>query len=202
MNKLFVVGDSISINYGPYIARFLPEGWQYARKTGIPNNTTFAVDDNGGNSNHVLDYLRYRLDVKNDLHPDVLLLNCGLHDIRRDPKTDAITVPIEQYENNLRSIRQLLLSREIRVIWVTTTPVDNAIHLEHESSFIRRNEDVLAYNHVASNIFAQHATIDLYQFTQQLAISGLSLYSDHVHFTELVCQLQGTFLSGALSQLL
>ncbi len=202
MTKLFVIGDSISIGYEPHLANLLPSGWQYARKTRIEGNNTFAVDDNGGNSSLVLSYLQHRLDSSDDFNPDVILLNCGLHDIRRDIQTEDLSVSIEQYESNLRDIRQLVASRGIRLIWVTTTPVDDEQHRQHEFSFIRRNEDVLEYAAIARTIFANDAIIDLYTFTEQLTDAGISIYSDHVHFTEEVCRLQAIFLSDALAQLL
>lgn len=202
MSQLFVLGDSISIGYGPYLANYLPSRWQYARKRGIQGNTTFAADDNGGDSKCVLDYLQYHLDTQKDFQPDVLLLNCGLHDMRRNLDTDTAQVPIAEYEANLREIRQLVTSHALRIIWVTITPVDDEQHRQHESNFVRRNADVIAYAAVAAAIFANDPIIDLYTFTQQLAATSLEIYSDHVHFIEDVQRLQGVFISGALGQIL
>lgn len=199
MTDLFVLGDSISIGYGPHLAQFLPEGLRYARKTRIPGNNTFAVEDNGGDSNRVLQYLRHRLDADESFLPDVLLLNCGLHDIRRDPKSDALQVAIDQYEQNLREIKRLVVSNGIRLAWVTTTPVNDERHRQHEQAFIRRNQDVLDYNAVAEIVFADDTIIDLYTFTRRLGTNGMTLYGDHVHFVDAICQLQAAYVCGALN---
>ncbi len=202
MGNLFVLGDSISMGYGQYLAKYLPEDWHYARKTAIPGNTTFATDDNGGNSERCLHYLQHRLENADDFQPDVLLLNCGLHDIRRDPETDALSIPIDQYDINLRESRRIIVSHGIHIIWVTTTPVDDAQHRQHESSFVRRNQDVLDYATVAAAVFAEDIIIDLYTITQHLGASGMTLYGDHVHFFDEVCRLQGAYIAGALAQAL
>ena len=53
---LHVVGDSISIHYGPYLQTMLTGVMTYSRKT-APDG---SLDDraNGGDSSMVLDYLR------------------------------------------------------------------------------------------------------------------------------------------------
>lgn len=201
MCDLFVLGDSISINYGPHLAQFLPESWRYSRKTRILGNVVFAEDDNGGDSKRVLDYLHHRFETDDSFKPDVLLLNCGLHDIRRDPETDVFQVPIDQYEPNLHETRRLIVSNGIRLIWVTTTPVDDAQHRQHEQAFIRRNQDVLDYNAVAAAVFVDDTIIDLCAFSRRLRANGMTLYGDHVHFVDAICQLQAAYIAGALAQL-
>lgn len=45
---------------------------------------------NGGDSNHCLEYLRGEAKKKDPrIVGAVFLLNCGLHDLRTDPKTGA-----------------------------------------------------------------------------------------------------------------
>ncbi|MEM7108775.1 MAG: hypothetical protein AAF519_11155, partial [Bacteroidota bacterium] len=59
--KIFVIGDSISIHYGPYLAQYLGTDFQYARKGDNGEafkNLDIPVGANGGDSRMVLDYLR------------------------------------------------------------------------------------------------------------------------------------------------
>lgn len=201
MTSLFVLGDSISINYGPYLSALLPDGWHYARKTAIPG-TTFALSENGKDSDTCRQYLEYRF-AQGGFAPDVLLLNCGLHDIKRDPVTDKRQVSAEDYSENLRVMRDLLHAKGIRLIWVNTTPVDDAHHARHSAEFVRRNADVIAVNTAAAAIFDAHSipTIDLYGFTSHLTAIEQPLYGDHVHFTEAVCRMQAAYIAGALVSL-
>ncbi len=80
---LFVLGDSISIQYGPFLAKNLHNVARYDCKSGLPMALKDLDDPqgaNGGDSGMVLAYLRERME-SGGFSPDVLLLNCGLHDI-------------------------------------------------------------------------------------------------------------------------
>ena len=82
--KVFVIGDSISIQYGPYLEQYLHGFYEYDRKRdeGFSSaNLDLPAGANGGDSKMVLDYLKQRLEDPG-FSPDVLLLNCGLHDIK------------------------------------------------------------------------------------------------------------------------
>lgn len=104
MRKIFVVGDSISIHYGPYLERGLRGVMAYDRKGGqaeASRNPDPPADANGGDSAMVLAYLR-RLKDGGGPDADTLLLNCGLHDIKRDPVSGACQVPIDAYARTWR----------------------------------------------------------------------------------------------------
>ena len=81
MKKLFVLADSISMHYGPFLEQYIKGTFEYDRKGKNHEfeNLDIASRVNGGDSSNCLDYL--------ELFPntefDVLLLNCGLHDIKR-----------------------------------------------------------------------------------------------------------------------
>lgn len=194
---LFVIGDSISVHYGPLLARMIGARFRYNRKGGLEADK-FDINDaliNGGDSRRVIEYLQRLIDQK--FHADWLLLNCGLHDVRRDPATDALQVPLEEYQPNLR--RAMEMARQVagRIVWVRTTPVDDAIHRARETSFVRHERDVAAFN-AAADVVAEEqrlAVIDLHGFTAGL---GGTLYEDHVHFVESVRQLQAAFIAGHL----
>lgn len=195
VKKLFVLGDSISIHYGPFLRDMVRDVFEYARKqtTGVGLADGSPADANGGDSALVLAFLRKYLSVAS---PDVLLLNCGLHDLRTDPETRQKQVPPEVYQANLKEILQLV-PRGMRLVWMRTTPVDDETHNSRAVGFQRFGSDVMQYNEVADRLFeaAGVPTIDLYGFTCGL---GGGLFCDHVHFTERVRALQAAFIAGHL----
>ena len=67
------------------------------------------------------------------------------------------------------------------MVWVRTTPCDEAVHNKPTSSFHRFAADGNAYNAAADTIMADAGIpmIDLHTFTVNL---GDDLYCDHVHF--------------------
>lgn len=207
-NTLFVVGDSISMHYGPYLAQYLPTGIAYARKgmgdgfgTADDLDHPSGEDANGGDSSMVLAYLQQRFGAPN-FRPTWLLLNAGLHDLRTDPATGAKQVELDDYRANLSAILELATVHDTPLIWVRTTPVIEAIHNAREMGFQRLEVDVDAYNAAADAIFeaAGCPLLDLHGFTARLG--GAAVFADHVHFTDLVCQLQAAYLAGALAHLL
>lgn len=194
MKKVFVLGDSISIHYGPFLKQMLAGKMAYTRKgeNGVVGDINQATDVNGGDSSHVLSYLQkmQRMDF------DVLLLNCGLHDIK---VVEGRQVEPEEYRENLKQVLELMRERGKPVVWVTTTPVDDEQHKRCIQQFARYNRDVLLYNEIASEVMGTYGVpvIDLYHFTQQLGM-GEGIYADHVHYLESVQKMQAAYLAGAL----
>ncbi|AOT71267.1 SGNH/GDSL hydrolase family protein [Geosporobacter ferrireducens] len=199
--KIFVLGDSISIEYGPYLRECLGKQFDYDRKRGEEAliDLNQPVGANGGDSNCVLEYLREQTEMK--IHYDILLLNCGLHDIRTNIDTKEKQVPQEVYRNNLENIMELCSCSTKKTIWISTTPVDDAQHAKYEKTFRRYNEDIKQYNKIAENIMGQYKIpiIDLYGYTIGL---GNQLYYDHVHYREEIRALQGAFIAENIRLLL
>lgn len=197
-HRIFVIGDSISIQYGPYLKDLLPPRFAYDRKGGDDalRDLDRAVGANGGDSAMVLDYLR-SLQAAGGPAADVLLINCGLHDIKTDPVSGAKQIPIAAYETNLRAV--VALARQLcrTVVWMRITPCDEAVHNNPQSVFHRFAADCLAYNAVADRVMAETgvASIDLHGFTSRL---GGTLYCDHVHFLPEVRRQQAAYLAGWL----
>jgi lysophospholipase L1-like esterase len=195
VQTLHVVGDSISQHYGPYLEQYLAGVFAYSRKEGLPSQPDEPNGANGGDSSLVLRYLN-AVSQRNS-HWDYLLLNCGLHDLRTDPVTQAKQVSPSAYLSNLQQIIPLARTLASRVFWVRTTPVIDAIHNTREKSFLRFAADVEHYNSIADGVMQQHGIpqIDLFAFTHNL---GEDIYLDHVHFREDVRQLQAAFIAGYL----
>jgi lysophospholipase L1-like esterase len=161
---LHVVGDSISMRYGPHLAGMLAGVAQYSRKPVVGDDPESA---NGRDSGAVLAYL-------NGLSPaergdiDYLMVNCGLHDIKRGLADGQPLTPPEQYEDNLRAITRVARAAARRLIWVRTTPVIDAVHNRYpDLEFHRYAADVAAYNAAADAIMldARAPIIDLFGFT-------------------------------------
>ena len=196
--RLFVLGDSISIGYGPYLSHHL-DGFTYARKNpdADPADTS-VTGQNGGDSSHVVAYLRHLLSTgDSSLRGAWLLLNCGLHDIKR--KADGLQVDIHDYVANIEEA--FAIGRELgatRIVWCRTTPVDDAIHASRcDLGVTRLASDVEAYNHAADGACQKNSVdvIDLHAFTLAL---GTDAFSDHVHYTPEACDQQAKFVAAAL----
>ncbi|MFW5858144.1 MAG: SGNH/GDSL hydrolase family protein [Planctomycetota bacterium] len=198
----FVIGDSISIQYGPALERMLAGRFAYARKSGEEEalrDLDHPVGANGGDSSRVLEYLR-ALQAGGGFAPDVLLLNCGLHDIKTDPATGEKQVPLDAYTANLHACAGVLRALGIFTVWVRTTPVDDEQH-NTRAEFHRHAADVAAYNDAADRVWTEAGAplLDLHAFTA--ALGGTEIFCDHVHFTEPVRELQAACIAGYLDAL-
>ena len=154
---------------------------------------------NGGDSGMVLAYLKAKLKTP-DFQPDIVLINCGLHDIKTNVESGKKQVALASYKENLEQIHALLANKGIPMIWVRTTPVDDEQHNSKQQSFHRYAADVANYNEVADKVFRARSVpiIDLHQFTLNL---GEGLFTDHVHFGEDTRTKQAAFISGFLQGL-
>jgi lysophospholipase L1-like esterase len=199
--RLFVLGDSISEGYGPFLESMGRGFFVYARKTGeepgLPERG-LPPWAGGGDSAACLTYLRLRQDT-GGIPADVLLLNCGLHDLKTDPATGAKQVPREQYAANLRELVGVVAELGLRLVWVTTTPVLESSHNGPERPFHRFNRDVDAYNATAGETMREAGApvVDLHGFTANL---GPEVFTDGVHFVPEASARQAAFLVGSLSR--
>lgn len=204
--RLFIIGDSISIQYGPYLEKLVEGTFIYDRKrdsAGAPkatSNLDVPTGANGGDSDMVLAYLRRRR-VHDPIAADVLVLNCGLHDIKTDPVTGAIQVPLSRYEQNLRAIVEEARAMNLRLVWINTTPVIDEIHNTRSKAFHRFARDVAAINASAARIMSAAGVpvIDLHAFSAPLVPEG---FMDHVHYTPDLCEKQAAFIAAEFRRLL
>lgn len=194
MRHYHVLGDSTTYYAFPYLEQAVSGKIQVTRKgMGVYFNGDMNTDSiiNGGDSACVRDYL---------LHDapdfDVLVLNCGLHDIKTVNGIPQRTTA--EYRNNLEAVLAQMESAGKPVIWISSTPVNDALHAEHCKDFSRLDSNVRAYNAIAHEVMAAHGVpeIDLYTFTSQLG--GSEMYRDHVHFTQEVCRKQADYVADHL----
>jgi lysophospholipase L1-like esterase len=200
--RLFLLGDSIMVQYQPVLRSYLPADWVVDSKqdrAGAPpaaNNLDVPTGANGGDSGMVLSYLLTRA-AHDPIRADLLVLNCGLHDLRCDLKTGAKQVTLADYKKNLRAIVDLAVRMRTSLVWVRITPVVDAVHNQPTMAFFRHATDVADYNAAADEIMQESGVpeIDLYRFTGHF-IPGA--YVDHVHYDAATQQRQAAFIAGAL----
>jgi lysophospholipase L1-like esterase len=199
---VYILGDSISIQYGPYLEKYLAGFWRYDRKRGEAEallNLDQPQGANGGDSSMVLDFLQATLKAS-DFHPDLLLVNCGAHDIKTDRATNKTQVPLSGYQDNLRKIVQLCAENKITLVWVQSTHQSDEIHnIRYQASFLRHAKDRIAYDEAARQIMtnAHVPIIHLGDFTCKLGPDD-ELFCDHAHYHETVREKQGIFIAGWL----
>lgn len=189
MAKLLVIGDSISIGYTPHLRRHLAGRFEVTHCEG-----------NGSDSEHVLSRLEGYLADAGDV--SMILVNCGLHDIRRDRGGDGCQVPLAAYERNVRAIFERLAATSATVAWVRTTPVDDDRHAATHDQFDRRSADVDAYNAVADVLAATAgaAVIDLHQAVLDVGVETC-IRDDGVHMTDDGYARLGEYLAGAVRKI-
>ena len=85
VTDIYVIDDSISIQYGPYLEKTVEPELRYARKCGDEalQNLDVPRGANGGDSAMVRSFMESLSSMPN-FHPHILLANCGLHDIKFD----------------------------------------------------------------------------------------------------------------------
>jgi lysophospholipase L1-like esterase len=194
--NIFLLGDSISLQYGPYLEKYLGSRFNIQRKNSDSSafkNLDIPVGANGGDSKMVLDHMRQA--VKDpEFRPDVMLLNCGLHDIKRDHKTQKIAVEEGDYRKNLEAIYQLVSAKKILLIWIRTTGIVDSIHRKN-GGFDRYEKDLKKYNAIADQVFSAHQVpeIDLFTITD---LQGPNRFVDHAHFKPEVRAVQAAYIAG------
>ncbi|MGE4563583.1 MAG: SGNH/GDSL hydrolase family protein [Victivallaceae bacterium] len=192
MKRLFVLGDSISIDYGPELERLTKGIFHYDRKgkNAAPGDLDRGGQANGGDSSNCLAYLRESFPAA-----DLVLLNCGLHDIKI--YGGQRQVADSAYRRNLNAIFKLASTHAVTPVWLRTTPVDDETHRLCCPLFQRFNRDVIACNAIADEVTAAWGVvaIDLYGFTLSL---GPDCYRDHVHFKPEFAAAQARFIASKL----
>ncbi len=197
--KIHILGDSISMHYGPYLEQYVKGVIEYSRKEG-EQDTAISLDRpsgaNGGDSKMVLTYLNSCLQ-NNVIDADYILINCGLHDIKTNIETHEKMVPLHDYENNLKEIIKVVKLLGFKMIWIRTTPCDEKVHNHSEMPFHRFSADCVTYNHAADKIMNTFSVpiIDLHTYTENLLPD---IYDDHVHFKESIREKQALFIADWL----
>jgi hypothetical protein len=174
--RVLVVGDSISGHYMEFLPIHL--GSLVASCTGGADWSEMK----GCSSNRMHAFMRCSelLTAENIDRPDIVLFNCGLHDIMTAraghpdrPEGDQ-AVPPDAYRTNLEQIVALVRDSGAQPVWATTTPIyansDGVVSRTggyEGANFDRSNTTIDQYNAVASAVMAKHGVpiVDLHGFT-------------------------------------
>ena len=202
MVKVFLIGDSISLDYGQYLQEFTDPDIHIYGKPDVEEayvDLDIPLGGNGGDSSMVLEYLQQEQD-ENVMNCDLFFFNCGLHDMKRSKQTDQLQVPLEEYRKNLRAIVDFMQSHKIRTVFINSTPSDETRY-GRMKTFYRKKADVPQYNQAAEEIMKEKnvPVIDLYGFTKALKLEGDDLFRDHTHFCTPVIQLHAAYIAGQIN---
>ena len=180
MNKKSVVliGDSIRLSYQPTVQQALADCAD-----------VWGPEENGGHSVNVLIQLPYWI-LNRQPTPDIIHINAGLHDLKTVYYGGRENVvPLEHYRANVATILRTIRGRtNARVIWATTTPVNDVrCHIPHAqwNYFDRYDADVIAYSAAARDVCRQLnvPVNDLHALVVAAGADRL-LTEDGVHFND------------------
>jgi len=169
VKTIVLIGDSIRMGYQVKVREQL---------AGLAS--VWGPEENGGNSENVLAHLEQWAISR---CADVVHINCGLHDIKREFDQGTAAVPLSAYTKNVRAIlTRLQAGTEANVVWALTTPVNQEWHHRHKP-FDRLETDVVAYNTAASEICRELGVVvdDLFSVVNTAGRDNV-LRQDGIHF--------------------
>ncbi len=195
--RLMLVGDSIAFEYGPYLMKMLEDEYVMYEKEGreiAAQNLDVAVGGNAGDSKNVVRFVK-QMESEGRFNFDLFLFNCGLHDLKRNKPDRALQVPLADYESNLREVVAICKKNNVKAIFVDITPILDSRYGEN-AEFIRKNEDVIAYNEVALKVMKENdiPVIDLNAYTLSLGQLSQTM-RDHAHYYTDIQQKQARYIA-------
>jgi lysophospholipase L1-like esterase/dienelactone hydrolase len=169
--KVVLVGDSIRLGYAPLVAKKL-DG----------KAVVVSPKPNGGDSANVLKHLdEWVIREK----PDVVHINCGLHDLKLSKATGKHQVGPDDYRRNLRQIvERVRKETTATIIFANTTPIHDDRHAKRKAAFDRTEADVARYNAAALDVMraAGVPVHDLHTIVERAGVEAVQL-ADGTHYT-------------------
>lgn len=169
--RVVLVGDSIRLGYAPRVAE---------RLSG--KAIVISPTENGGDSANVLAHLEEWVLRQ---RPDVVHLNCGLHDLKRSKANGSHQIEVDRYAEILRQIvDRLRKETNAALVWADTTPILDDRHARRGAEFDRTEADVRRYNATATKIMSELGVPvdDLHWVAEQEGTERM-LGPDGTHFT-------------------
>ena len=187
--RVLIIGDSISMGYHDVVVSALRDVADVTR-----------VPENGRWSANILEYFDAWVPP---VRPNVVHLNCGLHDIIRRPETNmAPRTALDTYIANVREIVQRIRSASsAEVIWGSTTPTNSDVFFKRTGNE-RRDADVHAYNSAAAWVMRELNVPITDLFSVIDTVGRNELLKDGVHFIERGSQLLGTAVANSVRKVL
>lgn len=168
--KVVLIGDSIRLGYAPRVIERL-EG----------KASVISVPANGGDSSNVLAHLDETIREQ----PDVIHLNCGLHDLKRLKADGTHQVELDRYAENLKKIvARIRAETKAALVFANTTPIVDARHALRKANFDRVEADVKRYNETAEAVMREAGVPvhDLHWVVEQGGAETM-LGRDGTHYT-------------------
>src|SRR4051794_8574362 len=169
--KVVLIGDSIRLGYAQGVTE---------RLSG--KAVVISPPENGGDSANVLTHLdEWVLRQK----PDVVHLNCGLHDLKRSRTDGHHQLELDRYCENLRRIvARIRESTDAALVFADTTPIVDERHARRRAEFDRTEADVRRYNDAAIAVMGELGVPvhDLHWVVEQGAPETM-LGPDGTHYT-------------------
>jgi lysophospholipase L1-like esterase/dienelactone hydrolase len=166
-----LLGDSIRLGYAPRVIERLKGKAQ-----------VISPARNGGDSARILENLdEWVLKHK----PDVVHLNCGLHDLKKSRADGTHQVELDQYRENLRQIvARIRKDTDATLVFASTTPIIDARHARRGAQFSRSEADVSRYNDAALSVMADLGVpVDDLHWVVEQGGSETMLGPDGTHYT-------------------
>jgi lysophospholipase L1-like esterase len=194
MKRVVLIGDSIRMGYQDTVRAELGSAAE-----------VWSPSENGGHTVNVLIYLNEWVLKR---QPDIVHINCGLHDLKtlaRDDRENLI--PVAEYKRNVGRILRLIQTyTRARIIWAATTPVHEERIKKTRTApgdFRRYEADVVAYNEAAREE-AKAKGVPLNDLYAKVMAAGRdeSLTADGVHFTKDAYTMLGKAAAEAIRPLL
>lgn len=183
--KVVLIGDSIRLGYQSTVIKELEDEAE-----------VMTPDENCGNSQRILENIDRWI---TDRHPDIVHLNCGLHDLRKERGASDNAVPPAEYETNLRNIlSKVQAACNPLIIVALTTPVNEAWHRERKD-FDRIEADVEEYNRIARLIASEFdfPINNLYTAVMDAGRDNI-LTQDGVHYSDEGYAMLGQAVAGRI----
>lgn len=172
--RVFIIGDSISLGYFPYVKEALA--------------AEVEVVHNPGNAQHTGTGLRLLDKWLGDAKYDIILFNWGLWDLcyrhpesmvqgKRDKLNGEITFTVDQYESNMKQLVKRLKKTGAQLVFVTTTVVP-----PNEAG--RFEGDEITYNKAAVALMKKYniKVLDLHRYSVKIHKEHKKAEGD-VHYT-------------------
>lgn len=204
MKKLLSYGDSIAFGYKDALKEYVSHKYTFFTKEGMreaAQNLNIPKGTNCGDSRMMLRHIRE--EVEQGLFQfDVIVFNCGKHDIKVDLKTGHRQISPEEYQKNMREITALIKAHSKKAFYVNCTKVYDDIHntpenIELNFGIARYDKDMRLCNEQAEEIMKEAGipVIDLYDLSEKWGEKALK---DHVHYHPAYAELQAAYIAGAV----
>jgi hypothetical protein len=190
--EVLIIGDSISMGYGPVVKRLLEGKATLSR----PDENCESTQKGVAKLDEWLGGKKYK----------VIYFNFGLHDLKHvdaitkeasAKASDPLLTDLPAYAANLTIIAQKLKATGAKVIFATTTPVP-----EHPGSPLREPFMPAKYNAVAKEVMEKQGVEvdDLYNFALP-QISKIQI-PDNVHYIPEGYEVLGKHVAATISKYL